>query len=152
MSATLRLTDRSDLSAVHAIVEEAYAPYIVRIGRKPQPMLDNYIEMITEGRVYVAERDAIVLGILVLVPQTDALLLDNVAVAPEAQGSGIGRKMLEFAEKMAIDAGYDSIRLYTNEAMTENIALYTRFGYVETHRIEEKGLRRVYMSKAVGAA
>lgn len=115
-------------------------------------MLDNYIEMITEGRVYVAERDAIVLGILVLVPQTDALLLDNVAVAPEAQGSGIGRKMLEFAEKIAIDAGYDSIRLYTNEAMTENIALYTRFGYVETHRIEEKGLRRVYMSKAVGAA
>ena len=31
--------------------------------------------------------------------------------------------------------------------MTENIALYSRIGYVETHRAEENGLRRVYMSK-----
>ena len=31
--------------------------------------------------------------------------------------------------------------------MTENIALYSRIGYVETHRAEEKKLRRVYMAK-----
>jgi ribosomal protein S18 acetylase RimI-like enzyme len=54
---------------------------------------------------------------------------------------------LEFAEQAAIKAGYRSIQLYTNEAMTENIALYSRIGYVETHRGEEKGLRRVYMTK-----
>ena len=34
--------------------------------------------------------------------------------------------------------------------MTENIALYSRIGYAETHRIEEKGLRRVYMAKPLG--
>jgi ribosomal protein S18 acetylase RimI-like enzyme len=78
------------------------------------------------------------------------MLLDNVAVAPAAQGSGLGRKMLEFAEAEAVEAGYRSIRLYTNEAMTENIELYTRMGYSETHRVEEKGFRRVYMSKPVG--
>ena len=33
--------------------------------------------------------------------------------------------------------------------MTENIALYSRIGYVETHRAEEKGLRRVYMTKSL---
>jgi len=31
--------------------------------------------------------------------------------------------------------------------MTENIALYSRIGYVETYRAEEKGLRRVHMTK-----
>jgi hypothetical protein len=31
--------------------------------------------------------------------------------------------------------------------MTENIALYTRIGFVETHRISEKGYDRVYMTK-----
>jgi ribosomal protein S18 acetylase RimI-like enzyme len=113
-------------------------------------MLDNYGALISDGRVYVAERDDTVRGVLVLVPQTDAMLLDNVAVAPEAQGSGVGRRLLEFAEKTAIEAGYGVIKLYTNEAMTENIALYTRFGYTETHRVEERGLRRVYMSKALG--
>jgi ribosomal protein S18 acetylase RimI-like enzyme len=80
------------------------------------------------------------------------MLLDNVAVAPDAQGSGLGRRMLEFAERVAAERGYGAIKLYTNEAMTENIALYRRIGYAETHRIEEKGLRRVYMRKPLGKA
>ncbi|MBF9234435.1 GNAT family N-acetyltransferase [Microvirga alba] len=150
MVVTLRPAIQSDLATVHEIVRAAYTHYIARIGRKPGPMLDNYSALISDGRVYVAERDDTVQGVLVLVPQKDAMLLDNVAVAPEAQGSGIGRRMLEFAEQTAIKAGYGFIKLYTNEAMTENIALYTRFGYAETHRAEERGLRRLYMSKVLG--
>ena len=115
-------------------------------------MLDDYAGLIHQGRAHVAERDGVVQGLLVLIPQDDAMLLDNVAVAPEAQGSGLGRLMLEFAERAAIEAGYRAITLYTNEAMTENIALYTRIGYAETHRVEEKELRRVYMRKPLGKA
>ena len=85
-----------------------------------------------------------------LIPQEDAMLLDNVAVAPSAQGLGLSRKMLKFAEAAAVGAGYRLIRHYTNEAMTENIELYTRVGYSETHRVEEKGLRWVYMTKHIG--
>ena len=110
-------------------------------------MLDDYAALIAEGRVQVAERDGVVQGVLVLIQQDDAMLLDNVAVAPAAQSSGLGRMMLEFAERAAVEAGYRAIKLYTNEAMTQNVALYTRIGYTETHRAEEKGLRRVYMRK-----
>lgn len=39
------------------------------------------------------------------------------------------------------------IRLYTNEAMTENLAYYPRHGYTETHRAEQDGFRRVYFRK-----
>ena len=49
-------------------------------------------------------------------------------------------------------AGYRTIRLFTNERMTENLALYPRLGYVETHRNEEEGLRRVHFAKQLGAA
>ena len=66
-----------------------------------------------------------------------------------AQGLGYGRLLLEFTERQAWQG---SIRLYTNEAMTENIALYARKGYVETHRAEENGLRRVYMQKELTAS
>jgi ribosomal protein S18 acetylase RimI-like enzyme len=97
--------------------------------------------------VHVVEHDGAVMGILVLIPEKDAMLLDNIAVAPAAQGLGLGRTMLMFAERSAIDRGYRRIRLFTNEAMMENIALYSRIGYVETHRAEENGLRRVYMAK-----
>ena len=147
----LRPATRDDLKAVEDIVHAAYVHYIARIGREPGPMLDDYKALIEEGRVHVVEHDGLVQGLLVLIPQDDALLLDNIAVSPRAQGLGLGRMMLEFAERQAVAAGYGFIRLYTNEAMTENIALYTRIGYAETHRAQEKGLRRVYMIKPVGS-
>ena len=71
-------------------------------------MLDDYRILIEEGRVHVVERDSVVRGILVLIPQDDAVLLDNIAVCPGAQGSGLGRRMLEFAERTAITAGFRS--------------------------------------------
>jgi len=85
-------------------------------------MLDDYAMLIREGHVYVASRHGVVAGILVLIAQSDAMLLDNVAVAPEAQGTGLGRLMLSFAEQKAREAGYRFIKLYTNEAMVENNA------------------------------
>jgi len=42
------------------------------------------------------------------------------------------------------------VRSHAKEAeqpTTENIALYSRLGYVETHRAEEKGYSRIYMEK-----
>jgi ribosomal protein S18 acetylase RimI-like enzyme len=145
----IRIASIADCRAVEAIVQAAYAPYAPRIGRKPGPMLDDYPRLIREKRVYVLVVEEIIFGILVLVSQERSMLLDNVAVSPEAQGRGYGRMLLEFAEHSAADAGYDSISLYTNEAMVENIALYSQIGYIETHRAEEKGLRRVYMTKSL---
>lgn len=147
MDHVIRLAGPDDLRVVEAIVREAYSPYVSRIGREPGPMRDDYARLIEAGQVRVIERRGAVLGILVLVAQTDAMLLDNVAVAAAAQGLGLGGALLAFAERSAIEAGFDRIRLYTNEAMTENLERYRRIGYVETHRVEEQGLRRVYMSK-----
>jgi GNAT superfamily N-acetyltransferase len=137
----------ADRPAIEEIVRLAYSPYISRIGREPGPMLDDYGVLIDSGGVYVVESNGTVQGLLVLVPEQDAMLLANVAVAPSARGTGVGRTLLEFAERSAQAAGYRVIRLYTHEKMTENIALYARIGYEETHRAEEKGLKRVFMTK-----
>ena len=147
MQPDLRPATPDELHAVQEIVRHAYSPYVSRIGREPGPMLDDYAALIAASRVHVVERDGTVQGLIVLIPEHDAMLLDNVAVAPAAQGTGLGRTMLQHAERAATEAGYDRINLYTNEAMTENIALYGRMGYCETHRAEEKGLKRVYMVK-----
>ena len=147
MGQVIRLARPEDRPAVEAIVQAAYGLYVPRIGREPGPMLDDYAARIGAGQVHVLESEGVIQGILVLVPQERSMLLDNIAVSPGAQGLGYGRALLEFAERGALDAGYESIRLYTNEAMVENIALYSRIGFVETHRIKEKGLRRIYMLK-----
>ena len=71
----------------------------------------------------------------------------TLSASAASPGLGFGRQLMDFAEQQALDAGYSAIRLYTNEVMTENLALYSRRGYVQTHRAEEHGLRRVYMIK-----
>jgi GNAT superfamily N-acetyltransferase len=151
MTTDLRLATAADVPAIESIVHAAYAPYIARIGRKPGPMLDDYAGLVGEGRVHVLALEGVVEGLVVLIPQDDAMLLDNIAVAPSGQGKGLGRRLLEFAEAAAREAGYGVITLYTNEMMVENVGLYGRVGYAETHRGEEQGFRRVYMRKSLVA-
>ena len=43
--------------------------------------------------------------------------------------------------------GFDSVYLYTQQAMSENLALYERVGYVEYARRAEIGLSRTYLRK-----
>ena len=147
----IRQADAGDLAAVEGIVREAYAVYTPRIGKVAGPVLADYAALIAAGLVRVLESDGAVVGVLVLVEEPDGMLLDNVAVAAAAQGRGFGRRLIAFAEAAARDAGHADLRLYTNEAMTENLALYTRLGFVETHRAEAAGYRRVYMRKPLDA-
>lgn len=149
MTPSLRPATPDDLAAVEAIVRDAYTPYVAQIGRPPGPMLDDYAALIAQARVHVAACDGTVQGLVVLIPQGDTMLLDNVAVAPTAQGLGLGRLLLTFAERTARDAGCITITLYTNAAMTRNLALYARHGFAETHRVEERGLHRVYLRKTL---
>ena len=71
------------------------------------------------------------------------------AIPVAAQGTGVGTKLLDFAEATARQAGFAVIRLYTHETMIENVAIYARRGYRETHRGAERGFNRVYMEKAL---
>ena len=147
MPVTLRAATPRDADALAALVHDAYVHYVERIGREPGPMTKNYRDVIEERQVTVAEDDDGIAGLIVVGPTDDGFLIDNVAVHPTRQGSGIGRTLLEHAEQQARAAGYDAIYLYTNEEMTENQALYKRLGYVEYDRRVRLGLARVYLRK-----
>jgi len=145
----MRLARPSDLSAIQRIVEAAYQPYIARIGSRPAPMDDDYAARVHRGEAHVIESAGRIVGLLVLVVESETMLLDNIAIDPAAQGTGLGRVLLDFAETTAIARGCTAIRLYTNAAMIENVEIYRRRGYQETHRGEELGFHRVYMRKAL---
>ena len=139
-----------DRAAVEAIVEAAYSVYVERIGQPPGPMLDDYRRLIDEGAVSVIGRaDGAITALIVLLAKPDHLLLDNIAVRPDHQGQGIGRRLIAFAESEARRLGYTELRLYTHATMTRNIALYTRLGFAETGRGRESGYDRVFMRKRI---
>lgn len=143
----IRLATPTDLATVERIVHEAYRHYIDRIGATPGPMRDDYRIRIAQREAHVLEDGQGMHAVLVLVREPACMLLDNVAVSPDAQGRGYGRELMQWAEIAARQAGYARIRLYTQESMTENLDIYQRYGYVETHRAEEIGLKRVFMEK-----
>jgi GNAT superfamily N-acetyltransferase len=92
-----------------------------------------------------------VAGLIELTEAGDALHVGNVAVRPGSQGTGLGRLLMDFAERRAILLGLTRLSLYTNEVMTENQAIYAHLGYHEVGRHTEDGYRRVYMEKLLVA-
>jgi ribosomal protein S18 acetylase RimI-like enzyme len=144
---SIRPARGEDAAAVTAVVRAAYAPFVPLIGREPGPMGDDYAALIAAGLVHVLDEDGRIVGVLVLVDEPSGLLLDNVVVAPQAQGRGHGRRLIAFAEAEARRRGHATVRLYTNVLMTANIALYGRLGYRETDRRVESGYHRVFMAK-----
>ena len=146
----LRRALPADAPVVADCVNAAYAHWVPRIGRKPWPMLQDYRLVVETEHVVLAEAQGEVAGILVLCETPEGLLLDNVAVFPGRKGQGIGRALLIHAEQEAKARGHASLYLYTNEKMTENIAMYTRAGYVEYERRQEQGFCRVFLRKVLG--
>jgi ribosomal protein S18 acetylase RimI-like enzyme len=143
----IRAATAADVPAIAKIVDQAYRHYIARMGKPPGPMLDDYAARVLEGVVWVLEEGSVIAGIIVLLPATDYLLLDNVAVSPARQGLGLGRRLLAFAEAEALRRGYSEIRLFTHQTMVENQRLYASIGYEETGRGTEAGYDRVFMRK-----
>lgn len=143
----LRPARPEDHDSVVACVDAAYTGYIADIGEKPKPMLDDYGALIRAEAVTVAERNGELVGLIVMWARPDHWFVDNMAVWPAEQGTGVGSVLLAHAEATARAAGFDEIRLYTNEAMTANTTYYEHRGYKETHRSDESGYTRIYYAR-----
>ena len=144
----LRRATRADAPVMADIATAAYAPYLERMGGlRPGPMDTDYGAAVADAEAWVALLDDGVVGFVLLVEEPDGLLLENVAVLPAHHGRGIGRRLLEQAERRAVELGRDRIRLCTHVTMVENHALYDRIGYAETARTSENGFTRVFYEK-----
>mgnify|MGYP001061225775 CR=1 FL=1 len=139
----------ADLPAIREVVGTAYARYLSRMDQPPAPMLADYGAAVDAGQLWVTGRP--VTGLIELTEAGDALHVGNVAVRPGSQGTGLGRLLMDFAERRAILLGLTRLSLYTNEVMTENQAIYAHLGYREVGRHTDDGYRRVYMEKLLVA-
>lgn len=148
---TVRPACEAEADTLRRIAAAAYQHYVPRIGRAPAPMTADYRAAVHRGQAWVAVEDGEVAGFVILLAKPGHLLLENVAVLPAAQGRGIGSRLLALAEEHARALRLHEIRLYTNEAMTENLAFYPRRGYAETHRMHQNGFQRVFFRKYLGA-
>ncbi|MDX8446544.1 GNAT family N-acetyltransferase [Mesorhizobium captivum] len=137
----------ADADAVKAIVQAAYAKWVPVIGREPLPMRADYDKALGEHQFELAVENGRIVGLIETVAHDDHIWIENVAVVPEAQGRGIGRKLLDSAERKAVEAGRTELRLLTNGAFEANVLLYRKHGYTIDREEPFMNGTTVYMSK-----
>lgn len=147
----IRPAEIRDLEALQACAHGAYSLYVPRMDQPPAPMSADYRALILDHLVWSLDCDGEVVGFIVLYLRDDHVFLENLAVHPDHQGAGFGRRLVAFAETYAVATGRPRIELYTNIVMTENLVFYDRLGYEVTERRVEEEYHRIYLAKALEA-
>ncbi len=113
------------------------------------------------GTLYVIEADAIVVGTLRLTdlkigfyrnawfarPKDPAGYLLDMAVSPDRQHRGLGRRAMEQAERLARQGGLRAIRLDAYQGPAGAGGFYRKCGYDLVHKGEMRGVALEYFEK-----
>ncbi|HWT63254.1 MAG TPA: GNAT family N-acetyltransferase [Ochrobactrum sp.] len=81
------------------------------------------------GCVFIKEKD-------------DRFYLGKLAVAPAFEGQGIGRKLVEKAEQLAVACGKPVMELQTRIELTRNHAVFEKLGYRKVAETAHPGFTR----------
>ncbi|MDA7599797.1 GNAT family N-acetyltransferase [Alphaproteobacteria bacterium] len=150
-SHAIRNARPEDADRIQQIAHNAYAHYRSRMDRDPAPMLADFNNHIKIDTVFVisfeGEGDNAINGYAILIENDDGWLLDNLAIDPNAQKSGMGKALVEHCEGFLKYLNVAKYRLYTNVVMHESLAWWLSLGFEETDRRLESGFNRVYMEK-----
>jgi ribosomal protein S18 acetylase RimI-like enzyme len=131
----LRRATHADLDAIVALQHAAYARNRPILGVEPIPLQADYAQVLREWEVWLAEDGEGLAGVLILHQRPEDLLIWSIATAPSRQGQGFGGQLLAAAETRTRQLGRNTLRLYTGQKLTGNVAWYSRHGY-QVERVE----------------
>lgn len=144
---TITRAGHGDAAAIRDLTRAAYAKWVPVIGREPLPMRADFEHAVRHHLIALLHDGDVLAALIEMIPEGDCLLIENIAVAPEFQGRGHGRRLLAHAEELACSLGCGKIRLYTNQRFTGNVQLYARIGYAVEREEAFMGGVTVHMSK-----
>lgn len=143
----IRRAGLRDRAALERLQARAYRRNAAISGREPIPLGWDYGAILAECESWAVDGRTGVEAALILRLKPDDLYVENVSVLPEAQGVGVGRALLAFAEDRARALRRGALRLLTNEKITRNVEWYQRHGYA-IERVETlEGRNVVHMIK-----
>ena len=98
----------------------------------------------------VASSDGLAVG-CGAVQQLSAMVCEikRMWVHPDWRGAGLGSRLLRHLETVAVEHGYQTIRLDTNGTLTDAIALYERAGYRRIARYNDNPYAQVWLEKSL---
>jgi len=145
----------ADLGRVRNVLMTAFDEYVRAMGRElNDDSFAGLADAVASGQVWVARTPQYIAGVVVAQSDDSNWQIDEIAVAPESQGRGVGTFLLQSIEATAQSSGAETLTLYTAKIMERLIALYQSHGYIvfkeglPTHSRDSHV--RVYMRKVLG--
>jgi DNA-binding MarR family transcriptional regulator len=146
-----------DVSPTHPDNARCLADYRAelarRTGRDPAtslPVPDGAVAP-PQGRTVVAYLEESPIGCGAL-KGGDVPEIKRLWVSARARGLGLGRRLMDSLEATARAHGASAVRLDTNRALNEAVALYERLGYEEVAPYNEEPMSDCWMEKRLAPA
>jgi ribosomal protein S18 acetylase RimI-like enzyme len=139
----------SDAGEVLTVQRAAFVSEAAIYGSVDMPPLTQTLaEMEAELRSesgFAARIGGRLVGAIRFVERDGLLLIGRIAIAPDMQGEGIGRMLLDAAEE---SSSADVAELFTGSLSEANIRLYESCGYEEHERVPDgDGTEQVFLRK-----
>ena len=91
---------------------------------------------------FAAFQDGGIVGCVFVLERVDDLYVGKLAVEPDRQGSGIGKRLMQAVETLARTRGKTALELETRIELAANHAAFARMGFHETERTAHEGYSR----------
>ena len=91
---------------------------------------------------FLATWEGRIIGCVFVVEREHDCYIGKLAVDPELQGQGIGKKLVEAAEEFATAMGKTALELQTRIELTANHGAFARLGFREMARTAHDGYDR----------
>jgi GNAT superfamily N-acetyltransferase len=130
---------------VLALIMRAFAPMDGVIDPPSSAHLltaDTLRDKASRETGFVALEGDRIVGCVFAFERAAELYVGKLAVAPDCQGQGIGRRLMQAVEELARDRGKVAIELQTRIELTRNHAAFARLGFHETERTGHEGYAR----------
>lgn len=141
----------SDAGEVLTVQRAAFASEALIYGTADMPPLTQTLEELraelADANGWVARIGPRLVGAIRVRETDELLLIGRIAIAPDMQGSGIGRSLLQAAES---DTRAPEAELFTGSLSEANVRLYENCGYRVTERVDQgDGTEQLFMRKSL---
>ena len=132
----IRLAGVGDEDTVARLLLEAFEPFRDEYTPGGFDETTASAEVVRErletAKIWIAYDDGEAVGTVTSLPEPERIYVRSMAVAPNAQGRGVGQALLETLEADARERGFEKLYLYTTFVLPGAQPLYEKNGFVVT--------------------
>ena len=129
----IRLAEPGDAKSISEILRKAFSEfksdYTPEALEVVTPPADEIATRFNEGPQWLAVADKKPVGTVSVIREPDHLYIRSMAVLREAQGGGIGRRLLAAIEDYAFENRFERLFLYTTNFSKSARHLYEKCGF-----------------------